>query len=192
MRTLGDVIGRLANSATATACRSAGNGSAPACLAHTNKSLAGSSKSPDGVRATKGRRHRPALDRRRCTYPSNGRCSVISASRSAQCLASGSGRFSSAYSDEMKKTLLAGIAALFLATGAAHADNGKWQSDFRHCTVTKQFTHDPKDEFRPGVPSGMRMRFSFMKILPRQSLLTWKMYLNKKCSAFWQCVADRE
>jgi hypothetical protein len=54
----------------------------------------------------------------------------------------------------MLKMLLAGVAALFLATGAARADNEKWQSDFRHCAVTKQFTHDLKDEFRPGRSFG--------------------------------------
>jgi hypothetical protein len=38
----------------------------------------------------------------------------------------------------------------------------------------------PQTNSARGARSGMRMRFSFMKILRRQSLLTWKMYLNCK------------
>jgi hypothetical protein len=36
-------------------------------------------------------------------------------------------------------TILTGIAALFLATGAAHADDRKWESSFRRCQVWKNF-----------------------------------------------------
>jgi hypothetical protein len=95
---------------------------------------------------------------------------------------------------------LASVAALFLATGAAHADNGKWQSDFRHCTVTKQFTHDPKDEFRPGRSFGdadevfVHENSTATITLDLENVLELQKHvpLLKKCSAFWQCVADRE
>src|SRR5262249_17980862 len=53
----------------------------------------------------------------------------------------------------MKKMLLAGIAALLLATGPAHADKNKWESDFHRCWVSKQFTHDARDA-RPGRAFG--------------------------------------
>jgi len=39
----------------------------------------------------------------------------------------------------MKKLLLTSIAALFLATGAAHADSEKWKASFRQCHIRKWF-----------------------------------------------------
>ena len=40
----------------------------------------------------------------------------------------------------MKKLLLTSIAALFLATGAAHADSEKWKASFRQCHIRKWFS----------------------------------------------------
>src|SRR5215472_639453 len=42
----------------------------------------------------------------------------------------------------MKKTLLSGIAALFLATGTAYADSEKWEASFRQCHIRKWFSKD--------------------------------------------------
>jgi hypothetical protein len=46
----------------------------------------------------------------------------------------------------MLKMLLAGIAALFLATGTSHAADMKWEGDFRKCEIVKIF---PKVEQNP-------------------------------------------
>ena len=100
----------------------------------------------------------------------------------------------------MKMALLTSIAALFLATGAARADNEKWQFDFRHCAVTKQFiTHDPENEFHKGRSFGdanevfvyesstATISLDLKNVLELQKHVS----LLKKCSAFWQCVEDR-
>jgi hypothetical protein len=42
----------------------------------------------------------------------------------------------------MKKLLLPGVAALFLATGTAHADNEKWEANFRQCHIRRWFSKD--------------------------------------------------
>src|SRR5262245_51956372 len=42
----------------------------------------------------------------------------------------------------MLKLLLAVIAALFLATGTAHADSEKWEANFRQCHIRKWFSKD--------------------------------------------------
>src|SRR5262249_55962416 len=42
----------------------------------------------------------------------------------------------------MRKLLLGSIAALFLATGTAHADNEKWEASFRQCHIRKWFSKD--------------------------------------------------
>jgi hypothetical protein len=42
----------------------------------------------------------------------------------------------------MKKMLLASVAALFLTTGPAHADNEKWEASFRQCHIRKWFSKD--------------------------------------------------
>jgi hypothetical protein len=41
-----------------------------------------------------------------------------------------------------KLALLAGVAALFLATGAAHAGSEKWEASFRQCHIRKWFSKD--------------------------------------------------
>src|SRR5262245_5618080 len=100
----------------------------------------------------------------------------------------------------MKKLFLAGVAALFLATGAAHADDRKWESSFRRCQVWKHFTHKEEDA-RPGRdygegdevwsewPEGQEtITVSIEDILELQKHLP----LLKKCNAFWQCVNDRD
>jgi hypothetical protein len=42
----------------------------------------------------------------------------------------------------VKKTLLTGVAALFLATATAHADSEKWEASFRQCHIRKWFSKD--------------------------------------------------
>ena len=71
----------------------------------------------------------------------------------------------------MEKTLLTGIAALLLATGAAHAD---WRLH-RTCT----FFYSGSDE------SGM---YSLEDALEIQKLIPDL----RKCDAFWKCVEKRE
>jgi hypothetical protein len=75
----------------------------------------------------------------------------------------------------MKKLFLTGIAALFLVTGAAHADTG-WILH-RTCTVYKDF-----DESTDNVTLELNDLLELQKFIP----------ILKKCTAFWQCVADRE
>jgi hypothetical protein len=95
----------------------------------------------------------------------------------------------------VKKTLLTGIAALFL-TGAAHADDSKWESSFRRCQVWKIFA---ENSARPGVIFGnadevwvdqgtATITLDLADILELQKHLS----LLKKCNAFWQCVNDRD
>jgi hypothetical protein len=113
----------------------------------------------------------------------------------------------------MKKALLTGIAALFLATGTAHADATKqWQED-RSCGVWKLFVSDADD---PGLPTnidttkwqknpGSLRTFgghnevaiseaSVTVTLGLDDLLELQKFLPtlKKCVAFWKCVEDRQ
>jgi hypothetical protein len=46
----------------------------------------------------------------------------------------------------MIKLLLTGIAALFLATGAVHADSEKWEASFRQCHIRKWFSKDELEQ----------------------------------------------
>jgi hypothetical protein len=100
----------------------------------------------------------------------------------------------------MKELLLAGVAALFLVAGTAHADSEKWESTFRRCEVWKTFGHKAGDA-RPGRACGegdevwaewpegqATITLSIEDILELQKHLP----LLKKCNAFWRCVHDRE
>jgi hypothetical protein len=40
------------------------------------------------------------------------------------------------------RALLAGVAALLIATSAAHADSEKWEASFRQCHIRKWFSKD--------------------------------------------------
>jgi hypothetical protein len=83
----------------------------------------------------------------------------------------------------MKKLFLSGIAALFLATGAVHAEERpQWSSDFRHCMATKNFTDDTANVvvFEKSVSLDLEELLELQRHIP----------LLKKCSAFWQCVDD--
>jgi hypothetical protein len=94
------------------------------------------------------------------------------------------------------KVFLTSIAALFLATGTAHADDRKWESSFRRCQVWKTFA---ENSARPGVIFGnadevwvdqgiATISLDLADILELQKHLP----LLKKCNAFWQCVNDRD
>jgi hypothetical protein len=96
----------------------------------------------------------------------------------------------------MKAAIIAGCLTLFLATGAAHADDGKWEMSFRRCQVWKTFAENIA---RPGVIFGnadevwvdqdrATITLDLSDILELQKHLP----LLKTCSAFWQCVNDRD
>jgi hypothetical protein len=101
----------------------------------------------------------------------------------------------------MKKILLSGIAALLLATGAAHAGysfSTKWEANVRYCAIFKWVPRDHQSDIpyqRPGLNSngwstddGQMMAIEadeipdILKAIPE----------IKKCKAFWQCVVDRD
>jgi hypothetical protein len=100
----------------------------------------------------------------------------------------------------MSLKVLFAVAALFLATGTAHADSKKWESSFRRCAVWKTFDHDDRDA-RPGRaygdgdevwtewPEGQAtITLSIEDVLELQKHLP----LLKKCGAWFKCLRDRE
>jgi len=84
----------------------------------------------------------------------------------------------------MKKLFLAGVAALFLATGAAHGGSDKpepkpsWVIDCRKAEI--QYNGGDDDNARGGILTLKDVR-EIEKLAP---------YL-KKCDAFWECVRRR-
>src|SRR5260370_4004945 len=84
----------------------------------------------------------------------------------------------------MKKLLLTGIAALFLATGAAHAGcyyhEDKWTVNCRMEAINKT---RPDNEDLP----------ENIMIITREDLPELEKTIKdfKKCIAFWKCTEDR-
>jgi hypothetical protein len=101
----------------------------------------------------------------------------------------------------MKGYALAGIAALFLTTGTAHAEEGKWEGDFRKCEIVKIF---PKVEQNPDADGILHGELDYQGIsitandvrigIQRDEIADIErgIRLLKKCKAFWQCVHDRD
>jgi hypothetical protein len=97
------------------------------------------------------------------------------------------------------RTLLAGVAALFLATGTAHAADQKWEGDFRRCWAKTTFEHSPKidDPLTFGYYYGVEVdesKTTATVILSLEDVLELqkRLPLLKKCTAFFQCLKDRE
>src|SRR5215469_16666573 len=89
----------------------------------------------------------------------------------------------------MKKLLLAGIAALLMATAAAHADNEKWEASFRQCHISKWFS---KDELAAiGWARETEGQTIVIEAEEIPDILKAIMVI-KKCKAFYQCLEDRE
>jgi hypothetical protein len=106
----------------------------------------------------------------------------------------------------MKKLFLTSISALLLATGAAHADKlpheqydmqKHWQGDWRRCWAIKNFSSiDPNrnevfgenEEVWFKGKNDIAVTLSLEDVLELQKQLP----LLKRCTAFYQCVADRE
>jgi hypothetical protein len=92
----------------------------------------------------------------------------------------------------MKKLLLAGVAALVLATGTAHAEG--WEIDCRRDRIYKEF---PKSD-TPGVWTSEGEDGSTFAAIERKELdeiakaIAEARREFKKCDRFWQCVADRD
>jgi hypothetical protein len=101
----------------------------------------------------------------------------------------------------MLKMLLAGIAALFLATGTSHAADMKWEGDFRKCEIVKIF---PKVEQNPDADGILHGELDYQGIsITADSVrigiqpdeiadIERGIRLLKKCKAFWQCTNDRD
>jgi hypothetical protein len=93
------------------------------------------------------------------------------------------------------RALLTGVAALLMATSAAHADE-KWEGDFRKCQLTKRYL-EGNGISKPleGITSGkvwIDGDRAIVAIGPDEiSDLEKGIALLKKCNKFWQCVADR-
>jgi hypothetical protein len=100
----------------------------------------------------------------------------------------------------VKKLLLSGIAALFLATGAAHArdEEQTWWPDCRHGWITKHFTAedaplaDPLFEFPPVHIMGTSVRITHDELRKLLKDLPKMMPVLKACWAFRKCQEDRD
>jgi hypothetical protein len=83
------------------------------------------------------------------------------------------------------RALITGIAVLLLATGTAHADDG-WTAH-RTCTVYKNFDESTDSRiFVSGKTVTVTLELSDLLELQKN------IPILKRCTAFWQCVADRE
>jgi hypothetical protein len=90
----------------------------------------------------------------------------------------------------MKKMLLAKcVAALLLATGAAHADNEKWEASFRQCHIRKWFS---KDEL--AAIGWARETEGQTIVIEAEEIpdILKAISVIKKCKAFYQCLEDRD
>ena len=89
----------------------------------------------------------------------------------------------------MRKLLLVSIAALFLATGAAHADHEKWEASFRQCHIRKWFS---KDEL--AAIGWARETEGQTIVIEAEEIpdILKAIGVIKKCKAFLQCLEDRE
>src|SRR5262249_11382990 len=90
---------------------------------------------------------------------------------------------------KMKKVLLTGVAALFLVTGTAHADNEKWEASFRQCHIRKWFS---KDELA-AIGWARETEGQTIVIEPEEIPDILKaIRVIEKCKAFYQCLEDRD
>jgi|SRR5215831_7122412 len=81
----------------------------------------------------------------------------------------------------MKKLFLTGVAALFLATGTAHAR--EWYYHQHSCSLMNRPSEgEPPELFRADDPIELDDALQIQKLIPDL----------KKCTAFNQCVADRD
>jgi hypothetical protein len=81
------------------------------------------------------------------------------------------------------------IAALFLATGTAHADNEKWEASFRQCHISKWFS---KDEL--AAIGWARETEGQTIVIEAEEIpdILKAISVIKKCKAFYQCLEDRD
>jgi hypothetical protein len=95
----------------------------------------------------------------------------------------------------VKKLLLTGIAALFLATGAAHAEekfDDSWWTDCRHGWITKEFRAELMQDNPPIEITDTSVRITYdelrklLKDLPRITRAL------KACDAYNKCLDDRD
>jgi DNA polymerase IIIc chi subunit len=95
----------------------------------------------------------------------------------------------------MRKLLLAGIAALFLATGTAHAEeklDDSWWTDCRHGWITKEFKAELMQDDPPVEITDTSVRITYdelrklLKDLPRITRAL------KACDAYRKCLDDRD
>jgi hypothetical protein len=84
---------------------------------------------------------------------------------------------------------LAHVAALFLATGTAHADNEKWEASFRQCHIRKWFS---KDEL--AAIGWARETEGQTIVIEAEEIpdILKAIRVIKKCKAFYQCLEDRD
>jgi hypothetical protein len=91
--------------------------------------------------------------------------------------------------NKMKKLLITGVAALFLATGTAHADSEKWEASFRQCHIRKWFS---KDEL--AAIGWARETEGQTIVIEAEEIpdILKAISVIKKCKAFYQCLEDRD
>ena len=105
----------------------------------------------------------------------------------------------------MKKLLLTVIAALFLATGTAHAvEDTKWRANFHSCNIVKPFAFKSKTaagstlcgetEIVSAGADNILNADSATVFLSLEDALAIQKELPalKKCDAFYKCVAKRD
>src|SRR5262249_3527830 len=82
-----------------------------------------------------------------------------------------------------------GVAALFLATGTAHADNEKWEASLRQCHIRKWFS---KDEL--AAIGWARETEGQTIVIEAEEIpdILKAIGVIKKCKAFYQCLEDRD
>ena len=89
----------------------------------------------------------------------------------------------------MKKLLLAGVAALLMATGTAHADNEKWEASFRQCHIRKWFSKDELAAIGWARETEGQTIVIEPEVIPD---ILKAIGVIKKCKAFYQCLEDRD
>jgi hypothetical protein len=89
------------------------------------------------------------------------------------------------------RALLAGIAALLLMIGAAHADSEKWEASFRQCHIQKWFS---KEELDGATTAWARETPGGTIVIRVEEIpdLLKAIREIKKCKAFYQCLEDRD
>jgi hypothetical protein len=81
----------------------------------------------------------------------------------------------------MKKLFLAGCAALFLATGAAHAEIGKWEFNGHRCAIETT------------VNEATIEKGGLVQILPENiPVIEAGLIKLKACDRFYNCIVKRD